>query len=621
MRTLTRLATAGIPLLAAASALYAGCSSAAVSGSANQAPTAPRPISDRLLAHYLAEVQGAKTPEIVGNATDPGATVTGTLKGAQGSFVSEYGGANENDSNSSAPHPGSNSYTLQMNTNLFTSPACNVASCKGWEQLVYDPQIQQAYIEFSLVGYSGNCPSGWSSYTTKTGNIQVCFFNTTTIPVPAVPAASLAGVKMIATTNATTDTLTMVVNGTSSPVLSLPSVLGLAGGWQYAEFNVFGEDNGTQASFTSPTSLEVQVLTQSASATRAAPTCPGGSPSNWNTTETNTLSLVGGCCAFGGDQPGIQFFESNVAGATAPACPTLTATPSPVPVPAGSQNYTTLTVTGNLVGQTSNAALQPKTCQVVGQGGVTAWQNTSIAGQEWFLDAPASASPGSTLSALATCDISGPTPTNIPIAVQSSVLVATPSTLSVTQGSCGILTASINPNLIVPPLTINATSSQLPSGTFTAQGSNTADDLGSVTFSVCPPATTSPGSYAVAITSSGNVPADANSTSAILQVTPCTPESPAQACASSSGLQTCGTVSLGCGYSTNCGGCAGGTSCTSGVCCPSGETYQAGFGCQPPCPTGTSLCPATGGCATAIACSKASNGGNSGNCAKTHSCY
>src|SRR5262249_46767908 len=154
------------------------------------------------------------------------------------------------------------------------------------------------------------------------------------------------------------------------------------------------------ASFNSPTSLEVQVLTQSTVATRGAPSCPPGS----NTAETNTLNLVGPCCAFGGDQPGVQFMESNIAGAAAPGCPTLTATPSPVPVPAGSQGYTTLSVVGNLVGQTSNASLQPDSCSVVGQGGVQVWQNTSVAGQEWFLVVPAAVTAGSTLSATAPCD-------------------------------------------------------------------------------------------------------------------------------------------------------------------------------------------------------------------------
>ena len=297
------------------------------------APTAPRPLPARLLSPARVSTAPGATPsgeprlvpEVISGANDFNASVSGLLTSATGSFPLEVGGANESDNNPNATNPGTNSYSLQMNTNLFASPACNTSStfsCQGWEQLVYDPQLQRAYFEFSLVNYVGQCPAPFvSNYFANNGTIQVCYFNSAYVNVPEVPASNLANVAMLGSTNATTDTLTMVVNGVPYAIPQ-PSVLGLANGWNDAEFNVYGEDNGTQASFTSPTALAVQVLTQSAVATTAAPRCPPGPTTNWGTVESNTLNLIPGvadCCAFGGSSPGIIFEETNTT-ASAPSC-------------------------------------------------------------------------------------------------------------------------------------------------------------------------------------------------------------------------------------------------------------------------------------------------------------
>jgi hypothetical protein len=298
-------------------------------------PVGPRPIPARLLSPArVATAPGATPPgghphvqHVVNGLNDYNASVPGLLTSTEGSFPSETGGTNESDDNAAATNPGTNSYSLQMNTSLFVSPACSTStnsSCRGWEQLIYDPQTQQAYFEFSLVDYVGNCPQPFvSSY--PAGSAKVCYFNSASSSVPAVAAANLTDVAMLGATNATTDTLTMVVNG-KAYALSQPSVLGLANGWNDAEFNVYGEDNGTQASFNSPTALVVQIVTTLATPTRSAPACPSSPTTGWGTVESNTLSLVGSCCPFGGDVTGIQFMESNVSGATARSCP-LTAAP------------------------------------------------------------------------------------------------------------------------------------------------------------------------------------------------------------------------------------------------------------------------------------------------------
>jgi hypothetical protein len=431
-------------------------------------------------------------------------------------------------------------------------------------------------------------------------------------------------VSMKGATNGSSDTLTMTVNGTAY-VLSQPSVLGLSVGWNQAEFNVYGENNSSTAVFNSPTSIEVQVLTQSQTPTRAAPTCPSGL--SGSTAESNTLGLVGSCCAFGGDVPGIQFFESNVSGAAAPACPKLTATPSPVSIASGSQGYTTLSVVGNLVGQSSNTALQPKSCSV--GGAVPSWQNNAIQGEEWFFTVPSSDAPGSTLFDTATCDIGGPA-LSIPISVANPKFTASPDPLVVEQGSCGWFQAAIDPNSIVPPVSINSTANGLPAGT-TLTGGGTANNSGQVEFEVCASASAPAGTYNIALATTGAVPADANTGNESVTIAACQPISEAQAC-SSGPYAACGTVGNGCGGTYACAACGGGTSCTNGVCCPSGqvgsdgmccpsgEVYYSGMGCAPPCATGTIPCPVLGYCATERACNLANNGGCTPAMARLHEC-
>jgi hypothetical protein len=112
--------------------------------------------------------------------------------------------------------------------------------------------------------------------------------------------------------------------GTETYKLNEPSKMDLETGWNAAEFNVYGDNNSTQATFNSPTALQVEVDLTLAGGSTAAPTC-GGAVNG--TAETNNLFLNGGCCAFGGSTTGIRFSESTVADAgssficpTAPNC-------------------------------------------------------------------------------------------------------------------------------------------------------------------------------------------------------------------------------------------------------------------------------------------------------------
>ena len=92
-------------------------------------------------------------------------------------------------------------------------------------------------------------------------------------------------------------------------------MLGLEQGWTEAEFNVFGNGNGSQVNFNTGTTFAVQ--TSMYNGTSFTPSCTQTSL----TGEANNLSLSPSsspaCCPYSGYEPGIQFVESNASGATA----------------------------------------------------------------------------------------------------------------------------------------------------------------------------------------------------------------------------------------------------------------------------------------------------------------
>jgi hypothetical protein len=571
--------------------------------------TGPRPLPQRLRSAAPRAVgapraAGTLVPETVGGggSGDDMAQVSGLLTWVEGSFPLESGGGDESDNSSDASNPGANSYSLQMNTNTFSSPACNPSpnfSCQGWQQFVYDPQEQQLSMQYWLLDYTANCPDGWNS--SNASGAPDCYVNSPAITVPAEPASNLANTSIVASTSAATgtDTVTMTVSGTAY-VLSVPTTLTLSGGWNAVEFNVFGEDNSTLASFGSPTTLEVQVLTESATPTRAAPFCPQQS----TTGETSSMSLISlpghpgqSCCAFGGDSPGIQFREDTNPAATAPACPALTATPSPNSIPAGSEGTTTLSVVGNLVGQSGNASLQPASCTV--EGPVPATQNPGFTGQQFFLNVPWSEATGSTLVDDATCDIS-PDFLGIPITVGAPIFTVSPNPVVVQQGYCAEFQPELNVSPDDLPVSVGATSDgPLPTGV-TLDGGGAVIDGMEPFFGVCATSSASLGSFNLTVTSYGDSLAAQNTTGVTVEVVPCVPITESMACTSA--YEACGPVSDGCGGTYDCT-CSGETSCSNGVCCAAGMT---GF-VDVCCPTGTEPCEARDfECMTATACEEAS---------------
>jgi hypothetical protein len=243
-----------------------------------------------------------RVPEIVGNGNDFSAQANGGLiSSATGSFDSVTGVISESDGGTN------NRFSLQLNTNgNFSSPACSGAKvpsqCTGWQQFVYSNGYG-GFIQYWLLNYAATCPSGWNTYGTD------CWRNGSgLVSVPEQPITNLAQLRVTGNANA---------GGTDSIVISAPageggsnaanedSVLGLAKGWQAAEFNVFGDCCGTQANFNGGTTIVVR--TTVINGTTNAPTCT----SNGTTGETNNLTLATPCSTVGGTSPAVVFKESN----------------------------------------------------------------------------------------------------------------------------------------------------------------------------------------------------------------------------------------------------------------------------------------------------------------------
>jgi hypothetical protein len=284
------------------------------------APTTPHPP-----AKYREDESGPR-PNIVGNgAGDYTAVVSGTIASAIGSFPSMTGVTSADNV------AGGTNYSLQINSNPFNyggglcAGSTNPSQCYNWEQFVFEAGSGQYYIEYWLVGYLGTCPANWTYFAPTATTGGGCFQDTAKPTVAAQPITNLASLSLTGAAGSS-DSVTLSIGDGKVYSLSNPSVLGLNSYWNTAEFNVFGSSNGAQVTFNPGSTIVVQILTNSATPTTAAPTCGGSS----FTAEQNSLNL-GTCSTFGGSNPGIQFSESNV---LPPGCQ-LAATCNDMWVPAG----------------------------------------------------------------------------------------------------------------------------------------------------------------------------------------------------------------------------------------------------------------------------------------------
>jgi hypothetical protein len=264
-----------------------------------------------------------------GGANDFSPQVTGFITEGEGLFDSVSGVTNQTSS----------TYSLQLNTENFTTSTCsNYAPCRGWEQFVYSNGSQAGYIQYWLIQYGPQgtaCPApispscngasvfsdGWCPFAIQGTTDVYCARNAakSVTPPTTEPITSLGQLKLTGTVagfNGNANDGIVVTEGMqtySAPGNSYFPDLGNK--WQIAEFNVFGDGNSSALNFNNNTTI--QVRTSVASGTSVGPGCDQQS----FTGETNNLTLVflAPPVAHTGI-PSLVFKESNAPGSTQTTC-------------------------------------------------------------------------------------------------------------------------------------------------------------------------------------------------------------------------------------------------------------------------------------------------------------
>ena len=254
----------------------------------------------------------------VGDGTDFTAVVTGHVSFAEGEFQDVTGVKSEYVLK--RKHHIANVYSLQLNTQFFSTVSCaNLGSpdpqnCVGWEQFAYDtgPPVG-LFIEYWLADFGPGgtkCPSGWHKLFAKTQNEVDCWINSALIPTPVVPITSLEKLRLLgaAAYASKSQDFAELIDGYSSIyyVAGQNWFPDLDTQWQTAEFNIFGDCCGDQATFNAGSTIDVR--TEVDSGATKAPTCG----SQGFTAESNNLFLTKTPVKWPQAQyPSIIFTETN----------------------------------------------------------------------------------------------------------------------------------------------------------------------------------------------------------------------------------------------------------------------------------------------------------------------
>jgi hypothetical protein len=237
---------------------------------------------------------------VVGNGNDFAAQTVPSISSAVGSFPTIRGLTEETAGGAS------DTYSLQLNSSYYTAPVCDGAKvpsqCRAWMQYAYinnAPDPGAAFMEIWLINYGNSCPSGWGAFATD------CYFNSDAVSVPNQPLSALADIQVAGATVAGGDDTVKVTAAKTAYAVTMPdSNIDLAGNWNTAEYNLFGDGGGDEAIFNPGTKMTVRVKLNDGSS--AAPNCI----TDGFTLETNNLGL-NRCKAKGGKKPSITFTQSN----------------------------------------------------------------------------------------------------------------------------------------------------------------------------------------------------------------------------------------------------------------------------------------------------------------------
>jgi hypothetical protein len=298
-----------------------GCYTATYPETSWRELTCKTPPNRPFLRKFGTRPRTSRGPATVGDGNDYSVITNTQTMSAEGSFDAVEGVTSENDNGSS------NSYSLQLNTNGFSTVTCQnllssaPAQCSGWEQFIYSPD-GGGYIQYWLFNFGPKCPSNWNTCyqlgsvcesQPQPGTETNCWRNSTnSAAAPGEPITSLGEVKLL---GAVGDLVTVSIGDSVYSTSGDNTFPDLGSQWQTAEFNVFGDGGGTAAQFNVGSTLVVRTGMESTQ---------NGTISFFNggsTAETNNLTVVATPIVepgTGSMLPSITFTESNLFFAASP---------------------------------------------------------------------------------------------------------------------------------------------------------------------------------------------------------------------------------------------------------------------------------------------------------------
>ncbi|WP_437587873.1 VWD domain-containing protein [Sorangium sp. So ce1000] len=297
-----------------------GCFTAAYPTTEWQAvPCAPAPLFPQPPRH-------GPPPSVVGGGNDVSAQApSGFISQAIGTFENITNVTSESGPIANSGPSVANAYSLQINTNYFTSTACAGSpnpGCQGWQQFVYsnDGSSGGAYIQYWLYKYNTTCPAGqnWTQFS-FTGDTDIyCWRNNSAgvVVVPNQPITNLGNLTFSGRVSSTGDSVSLST-GTNVYAATGDNAVNAAQGWNIAEFNIVGDGGnnlgGGQASFNAGASINTR--TEIIYGGTSAPMCAAVG----FTAETNNLSF--GPTAPPATPPGPAIiFQESIAGGAMSAC-------------------------------------------------------------------------------------------------------------------------------------------------------------------------------------------------------------------------------------------------------------------------------------------------------------
>jgi hypothetical protein len=189
-------------------------------------------------------------PQAGGFGGDDDAYAGGSfIEDAVGWFSTETGFSSETDD-----HYGSNSYSLQLNTNTHPCSSAYFTSNDCFEQFVFYQQgsTSQVYIQYWLIGYGSPCPSepGIIVWSSSNGS---CYGDGPITNTIFESPANLAGSSMTGYSTVQGNAQDAIkfcdASGNCYQSSIFGTILYLANWWTVSEFNVFGAQNLSEAVF------------------------------------------------------------------------------------------------------------------------------------------------------------------------------------------------------------------------------------------------------------------------------------------------------------------------------------------------------------------------------------